>query len=520
MHTLKNENNKNESATWTSGQRVVVFDEKRKQQSKLNKSISSSNHSILQRMAVRQNSITHNSCPLVQAKLRIGQPNDKYEQEADRVAELVMRMPELAIQQKPTCASGKPSCREEESIKKRSYALGITPFVQRQAEEEEKEIRTKPFLQHSSGENVAPVSLEPVGTIQWAGNSGQVLPDNVRESMEHMFRADFRDVKIHTDVESDRLNKSLQARAFTAGQNIYFRQGEYSPLCQQGQVLIAHELIHLIQQCQSFQTPNIQCWRWPWSPPPPLAIATTEPEEERELIFPRELEIETFIAEGESRQLSGIIELARLPHRAHSRWQSLNSGQRGAILWEMARRYGPDFARQFRSYAIAGRFDTGVTITNFYRLIEGIQVPLIAGNGRPAVEEGYQFAGAGIDVGLLHDYELWVHSSGRRIEFHPRAREEERGHVGGGSRRTGEEPPREEDLIETWRDIWSDLNEGCSVTVESNERVTHNITRAYRHGDIYYFVLNNLLTVGLDHILRNFDLDSVTVICPRTAGAG
>jgi hypothetical protein len=34
----------------------------------------------------------------LQAKLRIGQPGDKYEQEADRVADEVMRMPEPQVQ--------------------------------------------------------------------------------------------------------------------------------------------------------------------------------------------------------------------------------------------------------------------------------------------------------------------------------------------------------------------------------------------------------------------------------------
>jgi len=38
----------------------------------------------------------------IQTKLKIGQPNDKYEQEADRMAEIVMRMPEPTIQTKPT----------------------------------------------------------------------------------------------------------------------------------------------------------------------------------------------------------------------------------------------------------------------------------------------------------------------------------------------------------------------------------------------------------------------------------
>jgi len=40
--------------------------------------------------------------PLLQPKLTIGRPNDRYEQEADRVADMVMRMPEPGIQLKPT----------------------------------------------------------------------------------------------------------------------------------------------------------------------------------------------------------------------------------------------------------------------------------------------------------------------------------------------------------------------------------------------------------------------------------
>lgn len=39
--------------------------------------------------------------PILQAKLKIGAPNDKYEQEADRVADQVMRMPDQVIQRKP-----------------------------------------------------------------------------------------------------------------------------------------------------------------------------------------------------------------------------------------------------------------------------------------------------------------------------------------------------------------------------------------------------------------------------------
>jgi hypothetical protein len=66
--------------------------------------------------------------------------------------------------------------------------------------------------------------------------------------MERAFGADFSSVKVHTDAEADTLNQELNARAFTTGQDIFFRQGEYSPGSGSGQKLIAHELTHVVQQ--------------------------------------------------------------------------------------------------------------------------------------------------------------------------------------------------------------------------------------------------------------------------------
>jgi hypothetical protein len=90
----------------------------------------------------------------VQAKLTIGQPNDRYEQEADRVADEVMSMPdppeeeeEEPVQTKPL-AEGvtplvqrqeEPEEEEEEPVQTKLLAEGITPLVQRQEEPEEEE---------------------------------------------------------------------------------------------------------------------------------------------------------------------------------------------------------------------------------------------------------------------------------------------------------------------------------------------------------------------------------------------
>ena len=68
----------------------------------------------------------------VQAKLTIGQPNDKYEQEADYVADEVMRMPEPGVQRQI-----EPEEEEEEMLQAKPLSDLITPLVQRQVEPEE-----------------------------------------------------------------------------------------------------------------------------------------------------------------------------------------------------------------------------------------------------------------------------------------------------------------------------------------------------------------------------------------------
>jgi hypothetical protein len=60
--------------------------------------------------------------------------------------------------------------------------------------------------------------------------------------------ADFSGVRVHTDSQSDELNQSIQAKAFTTGQDVFFRRGAYDPGSRGGQELIAHELTHVVQQ--------------------------------------------------------------------------------------------------------------------------------------------------------------------------------------------------------------------------------------------------------------------------------
>ena len=77
------------------------------------------------------------------------------------------------------------------------------------------------------------------------GGIGTPLPDDLMGSMEQSLGASFAGVRLHTDAGADRASRQLSARAFTRGQDVYFRDGAYSPDTREGQHLIAHELAHV-----------------------------------------------------------------------------------------------------------------------------------------------------------------------------------------------------------------------------------------------------------------------------------
>lgn len=92
------------------------------------------------------------------------------------------------------------------------------------------------------------VQAEFEQNLESSKGGGTPLDQPLRAKLEPRMGADFSGVKVHTDSNADQLNQSIQAKAFTTGQDIFFRQGEYNPNSQEGQKLIAHELTHTMQQ--------------------------------------------------------------------------------------------------------------------------------------------------------------------------------------------------------------------------------------------------------------------------------
>ncbi|MEM7343775.1 MAG: DUF4157 domain-containing protein [Chloroflexota bacterium] len=95
-------------------------------------------------------------------------------------------------------------------------------------------------------DNMASDSVET--DINRKRGSGRPLPKDTQTDMESSMGADFSGVRIHNDSESHTLSRSLNARAFTTGQDVFFGENEYNPSSGEGRHLLAHELTHVVQQ--------------------------------------------------------------------------------------------------------------------------------------------------------------------------------------------------------------------------------------------------------------------------------
>ncbi|MBD2503797.1 eCIS core domain-containing protein [Anabaena azotica] len=224
---------------------------------------------------------------LIQAKLKVGKPNDVYEMEADHVAYNVMRMSEPLTQGQPQepeeeTAQAKstvgtiqrqPEEQQEETAQTKPI-VPITPLVQRQAQDKEEETaqmlqrqatedkdETAQMLQRQATED-KDETAQTKGTadttpevtphvekrIQTMRGGGQPLAESTRSFFESRFGYNFGGVLVHTDSQAAEIAGQLNAQAFTIGRDIFFGAGRYEPHTSSGQFLLAHELTHTLQQ--------------------------------------------------------------------------------------------------------------------------------------------------------------------------------------------------------------------------------------------------------------------------------
>ncbi len=104
------------------------------------------------------------------------------------------------------------------------------------------------FLAQRQGSGPSEISDETSQAIQSKKGGGQKLDSGIAQKAGGVMGHDFSDVNVHTDKESDTLNRQLGAKAFTTGNDIFFQSGNYDPGTSSGQELISHELTHVVQQ--------------------------------------------------------------------------------------------------------------------------------------------------------------------------------------------------------------------------------------------------------------------------------
>jgi len=167
----------------------------------------------------------HPSPLAIQTKLTINTPGDEYEQEADRVAEQVMRMPEPQVQRKCACGGTCSDCQKED------------------ADREHRGMQLKRVSSNVPGPTEAPPIVHEV-----LRSSGQPLDVATRAFMETRFGHDFSGVRVHSDSAAAESARAVGARAFASGRHVVFGSSLYTPHTTPGRALLAHELAHTLQQ--------------------------------------------------------------------------------------------------------------------------------------------------------------------------------------------------------------------------------------------------------------------------------
>jgi hypothetical protein len=152
-----------------------------------------------------------NNKEILQAKLKVGDSDNAYEQEANRVADEVMASPGRIV-------VSNNSARRIQGLKS----------------------------QASEHRSTAPPSVERA-----LSGSGRSIDTYLQQDLSQRFGQDFSKVRIHTDVIAEQSAKDLGACAYTVGHNIVFGAGQFAPATPQGKHLLAHELTHVVQQSEN-----------------------------------------------------------------------------------------------------------------------------------------------------------------------------------------------------------------------------------------------------------------------------
>jgi hypothetical protein len=173
--------------------------------------------------------------PAIQAKLTVNQPGDRYEQEADRVADQVMRIPDPVAPAELQASTG--------------GSLGVQRKCSACKAEDEKDEAGDTLSRKQSGD-AASIDGAPAPAIvhEVLNSPGQPLDASTRAFFEPRFGYDFSQVRVHTDQAAADSARDVNALAYTVGNHVVFGAGQNMNRSTSGYRLIGHELAHVVQQ--------------------------------------------------------------------------------------------------------------------------------------------------------------------------------------------------------------------------------------------------------------------------------
>ena len=197
----------------------------------------------------------HKAPGYLQAKMKVSQLGDAHEQQADQVAERVSRAakPDTSVTRADKAVQ-RATLQPGEDLGDQQQTLSRKPDQAKP----ESTLSKKP--QDNLAKKADPQSLQAKGDVPQIDQAteerinslrgkGEPLPEAVKNDMQQQLQADFSTVRIHNSGEAAALAAGINARAFTVGNDIFFATGEYAPDSAEGRKLLAHELTHVVQQC-------------------------------------------------------------------------------------------------------------------------------------------------------------------------------------------------------------------------------------------------------------------------------
>jgi cell wall-associated NlpC family hydrolase len=145
-------------------------------------------------------------------------------------------------------STAEASADKEEKKEEDKKLQRASAFAEASADKAEKKEEDDKKLQKKEAGGSTTSTTNVSSYVGSLNGKGQVMSPLVNQFFSSRIGYDFSQVRVHTDKEAAESAKSVNAKAYTIGNNIVFNEGQFNTESQEGKKLLAHELTHVVQQ--------------------------------------------------------------------------------------------------------------------------------------------------------------------------------------------------------------------------------------------------------------------------------